>query len=100
PRALPRRQRLPPARLPRAAGSRCRPLEAGGRAVAFVRGDAVVTVAPVRAVAVERSGWGDDAVDLPRGGWRDVLTGATRDGGRTRLAELLDRFPVAVLVSA
>ncbi|MFP5220458.1 MAG: malto-oligosyltrehalose synthase, partial [Actinomycetes bacterium] len=82
------------------ADSSYAPLDAGSRAVAFVRGDAVVTVAPVRAVAVERNGWRDDAVELPAGRWRDVLTGAARDGGRAPLAELLDGFPVAVLVRA
>ena len=73
------------------------PLEAGSRAVAYVRGGSVVTVAPTRALTVERSGWGDDAVELPEGRWTDVLTGAVRDGGRTALADLLADFPVAVL---
>jgi (1->4)-alpha-D-glucan 1-alpha-D-glucosylmutase len=76
------------------------PLDAGGRAVAFVRGGTVVTVAPVRAVSVARTGWGEDAVGLPDGRWRDVLTGAEIDGGRVRLADLLAGFPVAVLVRA
>ncbi len=74
------------------------PLDAGTRAVAYVRGGSVVTVAPTRALQVERSGWGDDAVDLPEGRWTDVLTGAERSGGRVPLAELLDGFPVAVLL--
>ena len=43
------------------------PLDAGTRAVAYVRGGSVVTVAPTRALQVERSGWGDDAVELPDG---------------------------------
>ena len=74
------------------------PLDAGQRAVAYVRGGSVVTVAPTRALTVERSGWGDDAVELPDGRWTDVVTGATRDGGRIGLAELLAGFPVAVLL--
>jgi (1->4)-alpha-D-glucan 1-alpha-D-glucosylmutase len=76
------------------------PLDAGTRAVAYVRGGSVVTVAPTRALQVERSGWGDDAVELPEGRWTDVLTGAVRDGGRVALAELLADFPVAVLLRA
>ena len=76
------------------------PLDAGTRAVAYVRGGQVVTVAPTRALQVERSGWGDDAVELPEGRWTDVVTGAARDGGRVRLADLLDGFPVAVLLRA
>jgi (1->4)-alpha-D-glucan 1-alpha-D-glucosylmutase len=72
------------------------PLDAGPRAVAFVRGGAVATIAPVRAVSVHRSGWGDDAVTLPPGTWTDVVTGAHRSG-RVRLDALLEAFPVAVL---
>ncbi len=72
-------------------------LDVGTRAVGFVRGDRVVTVAPTRALALERTGWGADAVDLPAGSWRDVVTGAERSG-TVPLAELLAGFPVAVLV--
>jgi (1->4)-alpha-D-glucan 1-alpha-D-glucosylmutase len=72
-------------------------LDAGGRAVGFVRGGAVVTVAPTRALHVQRAGWGADAVSLPGGTWRDVLTGAERSGA-VPLADLLGAFPVAVLV--
>jgi (1->4)-alpha-D-glucan 1-alpha-D-glucosylmutase len=79
------------------AESSYHPLGAGGRAIGFVRGDAVVTVAPIRSLHVLRSGWGDDAVELPAGQWRDVMTGSARGGGRVRLAQLLDAFPVAVL---
>jgi (1->4)-alpha-D-glucan 1-alpha-D-glucosylmutase len=78
-------------------GTSYAPLDAGPRAVAFVRGDEVVTVAPVRALDVERHGWGEDAVTLPDGRWTDVLTGAGRDGGTVRLEDLLADFPVAVL---
>ncbi|HWG93049.1 MAG TPA: malto-oligosyltrehalose synthase [Mycobacteriales bacterium] len=72
------------------------PLDAGQRAVAFARGGRVVTVAPVRAVDVQRRGWGDDAVELPPGRWADALTGAAREG-RVPLADLLADLPVAVL---
>jgi len=72
------------------------PLDAGARAVGFARGDRVVTVAPTRALIVQRTGWGDDAVVLPDGGWVDVVTGARR-AGTVPLAELLVAFPVAVL---
>jgi (1->4)-alpha-D-glucan 1-alpha-D-glucosylmutase len=75
-------------------------LDAGPRAVAFVRGGAVVTVAPTRAVHVQRHGWGDDAVTLPEGRWRDVLTGAEREGESVLLADLLADLPVAVLQRA
>ncbi len=75
------------------------PLDAGDRAVAFVRGDRVVTVAPIRALAVERDGWSEDSVELPSGTWQDVLTGRERTGGVLRLADLFDDFPVAVLLA-
>jgi (1->4)-alpha-D-glucan 1-alpha-D-glucosylmutase len=74
------------------------PLAAGSRAVAFLRGGAVATVAPLRALELERTGWQDDAVALPEGRWRDALTGASWDGGAVPLAQLLGAFPVAVLV--
>ena len=72
-------------------------LDAGDRAVAFVRGGALVTVAPIRALAVERSGWGQDSVELPAGAWTDVLGGGSWTG-TVRLADLLAGFPVAVLL--
>ncbi|HVE73858.1 MAG TPA: malto-oligosyltrehalose synthase [Mycobacteriales bacterium] len=73
------------------------PLDAGPRAIAFSRSDAVVTVAPLRAVSVAQHGWGDDVLTLPAGQWRDRLTGARRPGGETRLDHLLSDFPVALL---
>ncbi len=79
------------------AGSSYEPLEAGDRAVAFVRAGRVVTVAPTRALQVERAGWGDDAVQLPDGAWVDVLTGNEHAGGAQQLSALLRDFPVAVL---
>ncbi|MDP3712757.1 MAG: malto-oligosyltrehalose synthase [Mycobacteriales bacterium] len=76
------------------------PLPAGLRALAFCRGEEVVTVVPVRAVSVARDGWGDEAVELPPGRWHDLLTDAEHDGGSVRLADLLTDSPVALLVRA
>ncbi len=76
------------------------PLDAGSRAVAYLRSDRVAVIAPIRAVEVGRSGWGKDSVELPAGQWRDVLTGADRRGGLHRLSDLLADFPVAVLLRA
>ena len=92
-RLLHLRRELPEAFL---AESSYAPLDAGRRAVAFVRGSQVVTVAPIRALHTERSGWGDDAVQLPDGTWEDVLTGRARSG-HVPLADLLADVPVAVL---
>ncbi len=74
------------------------PLAAGDRAVAFCRSGEVVTVAATRALLVERSGWGEDAVTLPEGEWRGVLDGGTWSG-RVSLGELLAAGP-ALLVRA
>jgi (1->4)-alpha-D-glucan 1-alpha-D-glucosylmutase len=79
------------------AGSSYEPVDAGSRAVAFARAGRVVTVAPTRALQVERTGWADDVVQLPAGSWVDVLTGGESAGGPQPLAALLRDFPVAVL---
>ena len=79
------------------AGSSYQALDAGDRAVAFARGGALVTVAPTRALTVERTGWGEDSVQLPGGSWTDVLGGGSWTG-TVALADLLAGFPVAVLL--
>jgi len=68
-----------------------------GRVLAFARGGSAVTVVPRLAAGLERYGWGETTVDLPPGRWHDELTGATVDGGRVRMSELLADFPVALL---
>ncbi len=77
-----------------------RPLEARGargkHAVAFIRGEAAITIVP-RLVLGLAGNWGDTAIELPSGRWRNELTGDVIDGGLTRLADLLRRFPVALL---
>ena len=82
------------------AGATYEPLDAGPRAVAFARSGAVVTVAPVRVLAVGRDGWAEDALALPAGMWRDRLSGQEWQGGRVRLDDLLAQVPVALLVRA
>jgi (1->4)-alpha-D-glucan 1-alpha-D-glucosylmutase len=64
--------------------------------IAFDRGGAI-TVATRLPVAVERSGWGDTDLELPIGSYRDALTGAEHSG-TVLLAELLARYPVALLL--
>ena len=73
-----------------------RPLDAPERAVAFARGEALVTVVPrlVLRGAVE------GMVDLPEGRWQNVFTGEELSGGPTPMTDLLARFPVALLLSA
>ncbi len=79
------------------AAATYRGLDAGNRAVAFTRSETVVTVACTRAVAVERDGWGDDAVALPHGTWRDLL-GGTEHSGAAPLAQVLADRGAALLV--
>lgn len=43
--------------------------------------------------------WGDATVRLPEGDWTDLLTDSPVTGGDVRIADLLRRLPVAVLVS-
>jgi (1->4)-alpha-D-glucan 1-alpha-D-glucosylmutase len=81
--------------------ARYRPLPATGsrahHALAFGRGTDVVAVAP-RLVAGLGGAWEDTTLELPPGRWRNALTGEEA-AGRVRLAELLVRFPVALLLS-
>ena len=71
--------------------------DAADHAIAFDRGGfvAVATRLPVGLGA--RGGWGDTRLDLPDGTWTDLLTGRATDGG---LADLLEPYPVALLVRA
>jgi len=76
------------------------PLEVRGarrdHVVAFIRGESVVTIVP-RLVAKLANDWSDTEVELPRREWVNHLTGDRIRGGRTKLAELTHRFPVALL---
>jgi (1->4)-alpha-D-glucan 1-alpha-D-glucosylmutase len=65
------------------------------RVIGFQRGTGVVVVAP-RLTLSMTSGWGGTRVVLPEGRFVDVLTGERAVGGR--LADLVARFPVALLV--
>ncbi len=71
---------------------------AAPHALAFARGDRVVTVVP-RLVLGRGPDWGDTAVALPGGPWRNTLGDDTSiAGGNVRLGDLLEEFPVALLV--
>jgi (1->4)-alpha-D-glucan 1-alpha-D-glucosylmutase len=72
-----------------------------GHAVAFARSASLVAVATRLPVGlVERGGWGDTVLPLPEGttDWHDVITDTPVNGGVPRLADLLSRYPVALLV--
>ena len=84
------------------AGASYEPLYATGdqadRVVAYRRGDGVIALAP-RLVLGLRNGWGRTQIELPSGSWRDAL-GDDAWQGTVDVAELLARFPVALLVRA
>jgi (1->4)-alpha-D-glucan 1-alpha-D-glucosylmutase len=91
------RRRLPQAFGPDGAYEPLR-IEGGrsSHAVGFVRGGEVVVVVP-RLVVRLGGDWKDTAVDLPPGRWRNELTGEEVEGGSQPVADLLARFPVALL---
>ncbi|TDL45521.1 malto-oligosyltrehalose synthase [Microbacterium oleivorans] len=74
--------------------------EAADHAVAFDRGGAVAVATRLPAGLAARGGWGDTEVLTHAGPTVDVLTGRRFDGGRLRLADLLDTYPVALLAPA
>ena len=83
------------------------PLTVAGKkaqhAIAFLRGDAVVTVVP-RWSMILGPDWADTTVELPavqnnngRSRWTNRLTGRAIEGGRVAVADLLGGFPIALL---
>ncbi len=96
-RVLGHRRRHPGAYGP---GSGYEPLSSAGprssNIVAFTRSNGLAVVVP-RLVPDPAEGWAGTTVGLPPGPWTDVLTGAPVDGGQAAVADLLQRFPVAVL---
>jgi (1->4)-alpha-D-glucan 1-alpha-D-glucosylmutase len=71
--------------------------ERAAHVVAFARGSGVVTVVP-RLVLKLHGEWGNTTLKVPDGAWRNELTGDDVDGDVTRMADLLARFPVALLI--
>jgi len=82
-------------------------------AIAFSRGGGAITVAPRLPIALGITGananasqgsgafsgvWANTIVTLPPGRWLNVFTGDSIDGGEIRIAKLLDRFPVGLIV--
>jgi (1->4)-alpha-D-glucan 1-alpha-D-glucosylmutase len=75
--------------------------ERAGHLVAFTRGDAVAVVVPRLSLRLEAGGgWAATTVELPEGRWTNAMTGDTLDGGAVGVADLLRRFPVALLERA
>jgi len=74
---------------------------AAGHAIAFSRSPSLVAVATRLPVELaRRGGWGDTVLPLPGGSadWFDVVAGQAAEGCAPHLAEVLARYPVALLV--
>jgi (1->4)-alpha-D-glucan 1-alpha-D-glucosylmutase len=65
--------------------------------MAFARNQRAVTVAP-RLPLKLAGDWVDTAIEIPNGRWRNHFTAETLNGGVALVAELLKRFPVALLL--
>ncbi|MFE7957580.1 malto-oligosyltrehalose synthase [Streptomyces sp. NPDC057413] len=78
------------------------PLTAGGPAadhcLAFARsGQAVTAVTRLSRRLAQSGGWRDTVLALPPGRWADALDPAREFAGHTRVSELFERLPVALL---
>ncbi|MEZ0067663.1 (1-_4)-alpha-D-glucan 1-alpha-D-glucosylmutase [Streptacidiphilus sp. MAP12-20] len=70
-------------------------------ALAFLRGDALLTVVTRLPLGLERAGgWGEHELALPDGTWTEALTSRTGLHGSVPLADLLSTLPVALLTRA
>ncbi len=68
----------------------------GEHLVGFDRGGAITLATRLPLTLTRAGGWRDSELELPAG--QDLLTGRQYQG-RTRLAEVFDRYPVALLVT-
>lgn len=71
---------------------------AAPHALVFDRGGAVAIATRLPVGLEQAGGWGDTVVVLPQRPVLDAFTGRRYDGGELRLAEVLERYPVALLV--
>ncbi len=67
-------------------------------AVAFARNEIVAVATRLPIGLADRGGWGETALPLPEGSWTDAFTGFSVRGD-VPLAELLGRYPVALLLA-
>jgi (1->4)-alpha-D-glucan 1-alpha-D-glucosylmutase len=71
---------------------------ADGHAVAFARSGVVAVATRLPVGLAARGGWGETTLALPEGSWTDALTGFSTSS-RVPLADLLTRYPVALLLN-
>ncbi|MDH6237371.1 malto-oligosyltrehalose synthase [Cryobacterium sp. CG_9.6] len=72
---------------------------AAEHAIAFDRGGAVTVATRLPVALAATNGWGDSTVILEARPYVNVLTGERVSGGAVRLADLLARYPVALLAA-
>ncbi|MCW2917519.1 MAG: malto-oligosyltrehalose synthase [Actinomycetia bacterium] len=71
---------------------------AAGHVVAFRRGRSLTVATRLPHGLQRRGGWHETTLTVPDASFRDALTHAVHRGPVLRLADLLDRLPVALLV--
>ena len=64
--------------------------------IAFLRGDKVITFVP-RLIISLQGNWGDTYLNIIPGNWRNILTGENINGDKIMIADILQKFPVAIL---
>ncbi|TFD74827.1 malto-oligosyltrehalose synthase [Cryobacterium fucosi] len=70
-----------------------------GHVIAFDRGETVTVATRLPLGLADAGGWGDTTIVLAGRPVVDLLTGTRFEGGPIRLADLLARYPVALLVT-
>ena len=73
--------------------------EASDHAIAFDRGGALAVATRLPVGLARRDGWGDTVLLRHSGASVDVLTGRRFTGPSLNLADLLSRYPVALLAT-
>ncbi len=65
--------------------------------VCFIRGENVAVVVP-RLVMGFDGDWGDTYLEIPKGKWKNILTGEVVEGPMVNVKDILDDFPVGLMV--
>jgi (1->4)-alpha-D-glucan 1-alpha-D-glucosylmutase len=71
---------------------------AASHAVIFARNGVIAVATRLPVGLASRGGWGETALALPESSWTDAFTGVSVSG-HVPLAELLARYPVALLIA-
>ncbi len=71
---------------------------AAAHAIAFDRGGACVVATRLPMGLARQGGWGETSLKLPDREYIDSFTGRDYSGARLSLADVLDTYPVALLI--